>query len=97
MSAAPQLKIERPDEDWVRLNFLMLHDNCWALRPPLEGQTLIALVPIFDNMVVDLGKVTWVERIRESLTFWVITDKLPVVKDRYEPGLKVHLVREAIL
>ncbi len=96
MPTATQLKIEKPSIDWVRLNFQSLNNNCWTLRPILEGLGLIVLVPFFGNKVVDLGKVTSISQTSARQTFWVITDKMSLFGlSRYQLGIKVHSLAEA--
>lgn len=97
MPTATQLKIEKPSIDWVRQNFQSLHNNCWTLRPILEGLGLIVLVPFFGNKVVDLGKVTSISRTSAQQTLWVITEKMPTYSGRYQTGIKVHSLAEATL
>jgi len=97
MPTATQPKVDVPIYNWIRINFSALHDNCWVTNEPLKGRSLIVLTPTFVNGLKNLGRITWVKRISASRSFWVITDKFPVAKGRYELGMKVHLVAEAIL
>ena len=98
MPTATQPKIESPDRSWIQTNFYGLHDNCWVLNWLTKGDSLIVLAPTFGTNPINLGRITWYSRIRSgSRDFSIITDKFPVAKERYEMGMKVHLVAEATL
>lgn len=97
MTTAAQPKVDVPIDNWIRINFSALHDKCWILNEPVIGKSLIVLAPTFVNNLKNLGKITRVERISARRSFWVITDKFPVANGRYEFGMRVHLVAEAIL
>jgi hypothetical protein len=97
MPTAIQPKVESPDISWIYTNMTALSDNCWVTKEPMKGGNLIVLAPGFGNNLINLGKITSADRIGSSRTFWVRTENTPVVKDRYELGIKVHLVAGAIL
>lgn len=96
MTTATQPRVSEPDTRWIHSNFFDLHDNCWVLNKPKEGESLIVLAPNFGHTPINLGCITLVER-SEGKSFWVRTIDFPAVKDRYELSMKVHLVAEAIL
>ena len=97
MRTTTQPNVANPSGDWIRTNFNALHDNCWVLNEPVEGKSLIVLARTLGRDLINLGKITSADRIGSSRTFWVRTENTPVVKDRYEFGIKVHLVAGAIL